>query len=237
MNSVRERVALLELLAREATRLMDAERASIFLLDRDKHELWSTVALGSAEILRFNATLGIAGAVVKTGQMINVPDAQSDPHFYAAIDAHTGYHTRNVLAAPLLNLEGEILGVFEMLNKIEGLFTRADEELLSAFAAQAAIAVETAAIVEELRGHQDHLVVENAHLRREVRRKCASPSLLGISEPMQAILRRGDQIKDNSVTVLITGERGAGKGLVAKAIHYSGPPAGRAFVALNCAAL
>ena len=237
MNSVRERVALLELLAREATRLMDAERASIFLLDRDKHELWSTVALGSAEILRFNATLGIAGAVVKTGQMINVPDAQSDPHFYAAIDAHTGYHTRNVLAAPLLNLEGEILGVFEMLNKMEGLFTRADEELLSAFAAQAAIAVETAAIVEELRGHQDHLVVENAHLRREVRRKFASPSLLGISEPMQAILRRVDQIKDNSVTVLITGESGTGKELVAKAIHYSGPRAGRPFVALNCAAL
>ena len=237
MNSVRERVALLDLLAREATQLMDAERAGIFLLDRDKHELWSTVALGSAEILSLDAALGIAGAVVKTGEMINVQDAQSDPRFYPAIDAQIGYHTRNLLAAPLLNSEGQILGVFEVLNKTEGPFTRADEELLSAFAAHAAIAVETATMVEELRGHRDHLVQENAHLRKEVRGKFASPTLLGISEPMRAVLRRVDQIKDSAATVLITGESGTGKELVAKAIHYSSPRAGRPFVALNCAAL
>ncbi len=104
MNSVRERRALLDLLAREAARLMEADRASIFLLDRDKGELWSTVALGSAEPLRFDARLGIAGAVVATGQMINVTDAQNDSRFYRGIDVQTGYHTRSLLAAPLVNL-------------------------------------------------------------------------------------------------------------------------------------
>ncbi len=237
MNSVRDRVALLELLAREATRLMDAERASIFLLDRDRQELWSTVALGSAEVLRFDAGLGIAGAVVGSGEFINVADARSDPRFYPGIDAETGYRTRNILAAPLLNLEGQLLGVFEVLNKVQGPFARADEELLSAFAAQAAIAVETAAMVEELRTHRDHLVQENAHLRKEVRGKFASPTLLGISDPTQAVLRQIDQIRDSSVTVLITGESGTGKELVARAIHYTGPRAGRPFVVLNCAAL
>jgi Nif-specific regulatory protein len=237
MNSVRERVALLKLLARETTRLMGADGASIFLLDREQHELWSIVSLDSPTILRFDATLGVAGTVVKTGQMINVADAQSEPRFYHGIDAQTGYHTRNLLAAPLLNLEGQLLGVFEVLNKTEGTFTRADEELLSAFAAQAAIAVETAAAVEELRSHRDHLLHENAHLRKEVRGKFASPTLLGISEPMQAVLRQIDQIKDSPVTVLITGESGTGKELVAKAIHYASPRAPRPFVALNCAAL
>ena len=78
MNSVRERIALLHLLAAEASRLMEAERASIFLLDRERNELWPTVALGSADILRFDARVGIAGAVVMSGQLINALDAQSD---------------------------------------------------------------------------------------------------------------------------------------------------------------
>jgi len=237
MNSVRERIALLHLLAAEASRLMEAERASIFLLDRERNELWPTVALGSADILRFDARLGIAGAVVMSGQLINALDAQSDPRFYPGMDAHTGYHTRNLLAAPLLNLEGEILGVFEVLNKTEGSFTRADEELLSAFAAQAAIAVETATMVDELRGHRDYLAQENAQLRKEVRGKFASPTLLGVSESIQAVLKQVDQVRDSPVTVLITGESGTGKELVAKGLHYSSPRAGRAFVALNCAAL
>ena len=87
MNSERDREALLDLIAQEATRLMDADRASIFLLDRQTNELWSKVALGSDEVLRFDARLGIAGAVVKTGETINVADVQTDPRFYAIIVA------------------------------------------------------------------------------------------------------------------------------------------------------
>ncbi|MCZ6906844.1 MAG: GAF domain-containing protein, partial [Deltaproteobacteria bacterium] len=81
MNSARDLSALLDLIAREAARLMEADRASIFLLDRDKGELWSKVALGSEEILRFDARLGIAGAAALTGQVINVKDAYQDPRF------------------------------------------------------------------------------------------------------------------------------------------------------------
>ncbi len=92
-------------------------------------------------------------------------------------------------------------------------------------------------MVEELRNHRDHLVQENAHLRKEVRGKFASPTLLGISDSTQAVLRQIDQIRDSSVTVLITGESGTGKELVARALHYTGPRAGRPFVVLNCAAL
>jgi transcriptional regulator with GAF, ATPase, and Fis domain len=237
VNSVRERAGLLGLLAREAAPLMGAERASIFLLDSDRHELWSTVAVGSDKILRFNAHLGLAGAVVRTEKLIRVDDVRSDPRFYPDIDIQTGYHTRSLLAAPLMNPQGELLGVFEVLNKVGGPFTPRDEELLTALAAQAAVAVDTATIVEQLRRHRDDLLRENAHLWQEVKDKFSSPFLLGSSAPIQAILRSIDQIKDSPVTVLITGESGTGKELVAKAIHYSGSRGRHQFVSLNCAAL
>src|SRR6185312_7240840 len=86
MNSERDLGALLDLIAREATSLLDCDRASTFLLDEDRNELWSKVALGSEEILRFDARLGIAGNVVLTGNTINVRDAYGDRRFYGAID-------------------------------------------------------------------------------------------------------------------------------------------------------
>src|SRR3954452_1841091 len=93
MNSERDLGALLDLIAREAINLLDCERASIFLLDRERNELWSKVALGSDETLRFDARLGIAGNAALTGNTINVKDAYSDPRFYGGIDGQTGYRT------------------------------------------------------------------------------------------------------------------------------------------------
>src|SRR5689334_11492181 len=86
MNSERDLGALLDLVAREATNLLDCDRASIFLLDRERNELWSKVALGSEEILRFDAGKGIVGNAVATGSTINVQDAYRDPRFYHAVD-------------------------------------------------------------------------------------------------------------------------------------------------------
>lgn len=237
MNSVRDLGALLDLIAREATRLMEADRASIFLLDKAKNELWSKVALGSDEILRFDARMGIAGTAVMTGQTINVRDTQGDPHFYPAIDARTGYHTRTLLAVPLRNYQEEIIGAFEVLNKRDGVFTVEDEEILKALAAQAAIAIETAQMIEEITRHRNQLLQENTQLWREVEGRFAPRNILGTSEKIQAVLRLIKQVSDSSVDVLIAGESGTGKELVAKAIHYQSPRARRVFVALNCAAL
>src|SRR5579862_1753176 len=89
MNSERDLGSLLDLIAREATSLLDCDRASIFLLDRERNELWSKVALGSDEILHFAAGKGIVGAVIATGETQNVRDAQTDPRFYTAIDERT----------------------------------------------------------------------------------------------------------------------------------------------------
>ncbi len=237
MNSERDLGALLDLIAREAINLLGCDRASIFLLDVDTNELWSKVALGSEEILRFDASLGIAGNVVLTGNTINVRDAYGDPRFYGGIDGQTGYRTRNVLAVAVRNQMGQIIGAFEVLNKHIGAFTARDEEALGALASHAAIAIETAQLVGELRRSQDELVQQNAHLWREVETKYSNHGIIGTGQKIQQVVRLIDRIRDSLVNVLITGESGTGKEQVAKAIHYTSPRARRPFVALNCAAL
>ncbi|HWD00414.1 MAG TPA: sigma 54-interacting transcriptional regulator [Candidatus Sulfopaludibacter sp.] len=238
MNSERDLGALLDLIAREATNLLDCDRASIFLLDRERNELWSKVALGSEEILRFDARRGIAGTATQTGATINVKDAYSDPRFYNAIDGQTGYHTRNVLAVAVRNQRREIIGAFEVLNKRMGsVFTSRDEEVLDALASHAAIAIETAQLIGELRRSQDELVQQNAHLWREVENKYSAHGIIGTGHKIQQIVRLIERIRDSQVNVLITGESGTGKEQAAKAIHYTSARARRPFVALNCAAL
>ena len=237
MNSQRDLSALLDLIAREATSLLDCERASIFLLDRERNELWSKVALGSDEILRFDAHQGIAGNTALTGNTINVRDAYSDPRFYTAIDGQTGYRTRNVLSVAVRNPYGEIFGAFEALNKRIGVFGPRDEESLGALAAHAAIAIETAQLIGELRRNQDELTQQNAHLWREVEGRYATHGIIGTGQRIQQIVRLVERIRDSVVNVLITGESGTGKELAAKALHYNSPRVRKPFVALNCAAL
>src|SRR3974390_856906 len=116
MSSERDLGALVDLMAHEATTLLDCDRASIFLLDRERNQLWSKVALGSDEILRLDASLGIVGHAVKDGEPINVEDAYHDPRFYTGIDERSGYRTRTLLAVPMRNQHGEILGAFEAVN-------------------------------------------------------------------------------------------------------------------------
>jgi len=237
MSSERDLGTLLDLMAHEATALLDCDRASIFLLDREKNELWSKVALGSDEILRLDARLGVVGTAVTTGKAINVPDAYRDPRFYEAIDDRTGYHTRNLLAVAMRNQRGDILGAFEVLNKRSGPFNARDEEALTALASHAAVAIETAQLITELRKNQDELAQQNANLWREVESKYSAHGIVGTGQRIQQVVRLVERIRDSLVNVLITGESGTGKELVAKAIHYTSPRTRKPFVALNCAAL
>jgi len=237
MNSERDLATLLDLIARETTSLMQADRASLFLLDREHGELWSKVALGTDEILRFDARLGIAGAVALTGESIRVEDARQDPRFYEAIDLHTGYRTTSLLAVPLRKHDGEIIGAFETLNKATGAFTAEDEEILKALAAQAAIAIESAQLIDQMKRFRDQLQEENAQLRKEVGGKFSTQPLVGASAKIQAVLKLIDQISNSPFHVLITGESGTGKDVAARTIHYKSSRAHNPFIALNCAAI
>ncbi len=139
---------LLWLIMNEVRAALHADRCTVFLLDEDKDELWSLAAHGEREI-RFPAHLGIAGYVLRTGRMLNIPDAYQDSRFNREIDKKTGYRTRSILTAPLRNRVGEVIGVFQVLNKADGPFTREDELLLDAISGLAATQIENAQLYAE----------------------------------------------------------------------------------------
>ena len=141
----------------EVKRALKADRCTVFLIDREKKELWSKVAHGEEDI-RFPLHLGIAGYVATTGEVLNIPDAYADPRFNPEIDKQTGYITRNMLTFPMRNKLNEIIGVFQVLNKYEGVFTRDDENLLDVISTIAATQVENAQLYEEQRKTLDSFV-------------------------------------------------------------------------------
>lgn len=132
----------------EVKNVLTCDRCSVFILDRDSNELWSQVAHGESEI-RFPSHLGIAGHVAATGEILNIPDVYADPRFNPNIDKKTGYVTRNMLTTPMRNKMGEIIGVFQALNKVGGPFTKDDEALLDAIGAISAAQIENASLYEE----------------------------------------------------------------------------------------
>src|SRR2546425_10428992 len=107
MSTERDLGVLLEEIVEHARSVVDATRGSIFLLDKDKNELWSKVAQGAREI-RFPADKGIAGHVAQTKKPLNIPDAYADPRFNPAVDKATGFHTRNMLTVPMRSEERRV---------------------------------------------------------------------------------------------------------------------------------
>ncbi|MBI3891983.1 MAG: GAF domain-containing sensor histidine kinase [Candidatus Wallbacteria bacterium] len=149
MNSERSLERLLEYIPRVVAELTDAERCTIFLLDEERGELWSRVAMETKGEIRVKVGEGIAGHVARTGESLHIRSAYDDVRFSTKGDNLTGFVTRNVLCAPLKHLNGRILGVFQLLNKRSGDFQRRDEELLTLFGSHAAVALESARLNRE----------------------------------------------------------------------------------------
>lgn len=149
LHSERNLQALLERIWTELTRVMEAERSSLFLVDEESNELYSVVAQQQKEI-RFPKGMGIAGAVAATGRSLLIPDAYQDPRFNPEIDRKTGFRTRSILSVPLKNRSGEVLGVAQVLNRQDMRpFEEEDQLMLEALASMAAVAIETVQLYEE----------------------------------------------------------------------------------------
>lgn len=142
---------LLRVIAEETKNAIQADRCSVFLWDKDSDELWSKVALGldSSQEIRFPADKGLAGYVVKSGETLNIVDAYNDSRFNPDVDKKTGYRTKTILCMPIMNNNKEIIGAFQVINKIDGVFTKNDEDLLIAIGGSASIALENAQLFDK----------------------------------------------------------------------------------------
>ena len=154
--------ALLQRVMGEATRMLDAERSTLFLNDEASNTLFSRVAQGAhlGEI-RLPNHVGIAGAVFTTGRTINIPHAYADLRFNPSFDRQTGFFTRSILCTPVVNKMGKTIGVTQVLNKRSGPFTPQDESRLKAFTGQVAIALENAKLfddVQKMKNYNDSML-------------------------------------------------------------------------------
>jgi transcriptional regulator with GAF, ATPase, and Fis domain len=235
---------LLKLVTEKCREALEAEGVAILLLDLTGAELYFPyLANLDPEVarrltgLRFSASMGIAGEALVRGRALKVDDVSREEHFYSLIDRHTGLVTRSILAAPLIVADAR-LGVIEVVNPLRaGSFSDGDLMLLESLADSIAVAIRNAAHVDQLHASEQTLKAQVGALRRDLAKRELLDGIAGTSPAMAEVFRLMGSISASPISVLIEGETGTGKELVARAIHRMSDRADRPFLAVNCAAL
>ncbi len=227
-NQTQQTDELLQQMAEAATHLLAAERASIFLWDKANHTLVGRPALGVENgELRLADDRGVVGQVVHTGEIRRVDQADAASDIDRRVDRQLDFETRNLLCVPLCSPDGERFGAFELINKLDGDFNREDEVALQELAVHAATALENTQQYEQL-----------LKVRRQLTDQAADRiRLIGESPAIEALRSTVGRIADTELAILILGENGTGKEVVAQLIHYLSHRRDQPMVAVNCAAL
>jgi phosphoserine phosphatase RsbU/P len=145
LNSTIDLAELMNIILRLASRQTGAERATVFLVDREREEIWSLVGLGlEQQEIRMPINQGLAGWVATHGETVNIADAYLDERFVRASDQRTGFRTRSLLCHPIRNNNEQIIGVLQLLNKKSGAFNEGDQAFLEAISLHVALALENA---------------------------------------------------------------------------------------------
>jgi len=177
INGVKDFDEMLQHIVEVAANSLDAERATLFIVDAKRKELWSRTGIGiHSKEIRIPIETGIAGEVAMNNEYQIIDAPYSHPKFNSKVDKATGYKTRNILCVPMSNINGEVIGVFQILNKKEGSFTADDAQFLSAMAVSTGIAIENSLLREELK-HQlekiktsyDELYIAQNQIVKEVK--------------------------------------------------------------------
>jgi serine phosphatase RsbU (regulator of sigma subunit) len=159
---------LLRTMVSEVTAAMRAERSSLLLYDSGTDELYSKVAEGMQTYeIRIPLSVGVAGATARTRMTINMPDAYRDPRFDRSVDLKTAFRTRSILSTPIIGENQRLIGVVQVLNKLDGtVFTADDEALLHAICTHLRLAIERAELVESY--VQTQKLQQSLQLAREI---------------------------------------------------------------------
>jgi putative ABC transport system ATP-binding protein len=147
---------------RKLAQVLDAERASFFLVDEERAELVLRVSQDvDEEGLRIPLGTGIAGAVAASGAAVRVDDAYSDPRFNRALDQRTGFRTRSILALPVRNRSGDVFGVAQLLNRRDGRpFEASDEERFARFTGHLGVILESWQRLDRASRQRDHAAIQ-----------------------------------------------------------------------------
>jgi Nif-specific regulatory protein len=235
---------LLPLIVTKCREVLNAEGISILLLDPEHNELYFPyVSLADPAIaerlrkLRFPADLGIAGAALKEARAIIVTDAQCDDRHYHGVDRVTGITTRDLLAVPLITHQGKV-GVIEAVNSHgPQRFSEDDLAFFEALGGSIAVAIENARLYAQVRESEASLRTRIGVLRRDLARTDVFSKIIGTTPSMLEVFRLMESAAASSIPVLVEGETGTGKELVARAIHLASARSEGPFVAINCASL
>jgi len=227
-NQTLEVEPLLVQMAEAAQRLLGSDRASIFLWDRPNHLLVGRPALGvEGGELRIADDRGVVGEVIQTGRPRRVDDTVEPEAIDRQVDQQLQYQTKTLLCVPLHGSSGELFGAFEVINKLSGNFTDEDEAALVEMAAHAAIALENAQ-------DRQKLLLTNRQIAEQA---AEGVQLIGNSPPVEALRSIVGRVADTDLAVLILGENGTGKEVVARSVHYLSRRRDQPFIAVNCAAI
>lgn len=210
----------------EAAARLRADRGTLFLFDQRRQELVSRVGhLPELSEIRLRVGEGVAGWVAHSGVVLNVPVGPQDPRFARRIDVATGYETHSLLAAPVQRPDGAVVGVLELLNRVDGVFGAEDEAALLQLAARVAELLAESSLGSQLWPGAAHpLAFRFNHI-------------VGDAPAMRAAYARTARAAGTTATVLVRGESGSGKERFARAVHDNSARASGPFVVVDLAAL
>src|SRR5580693_4911565 len=230
---------LLRAVVASTRRVMGCDGAGIALPNADNTELriyaldfpFSDESVQEESLVRIDED--VSGAVFRTGKLWcgSVQEARRLGMKDTA-QAEVG----TVCILPLVS-RGRLLGTFGVVKYQEAAFTGDDIAFLSQIGNQIAIAVENACAFGQIRELKDQLSKEKLYLEDEIRTEMNFAQIIGNSAPLRKVLKRVETVAPTDSTVLIYGETGTGKELIARGIHDLSPRRSKPFVKLNCAAI
>jgi transcriptional regulator with GAF, ATPase, and Fis domain len=219
---------LLHHMAQTAARVLHGERASIFLWDRAKSQLVGHPAMGvEGEPLRIRDDQGIAGEVLRTGVSRRWDNTEDPQAINSRVGEKLGYITRSLVASPLVDARGKPMGVFEVLNHKDGRFSLFDEQFLNELSRHASAALENSQRIDALIQTRNRLIQTVS----------ATMQLIGDCPQVKALRDTVNRVAPTDLAVLLLGENGTGKEVIARSLHLSSKRSDQPFVAVNCAAI
>jgi len=235
------REALFHAIARALRRVVPFERTAIFLHDPDGDVLKLFILESSLGSSYFTVGFEMApgeshvGQVFKSQQPLLRRDLATERQ-YPADDMAYGDGVRSYVIVPLVT-RGTSIGTLAVASTTPGQYSEADVEFLQEAANQIALAVANMTAYEEIAALKARLEHENVYLQEEIRREHNFVEMVGNSPALLTVLRRVEQVAATDSTVLVSGETGTGKELIARAIHSRSSRTARALVKVNCAAI